>query len=51
MHRFKSLENAKSYAARCEKIALVFHGPEDDYIVAIGRDAIALENNGHKVIR
>ena len=47
MRKFTNLETAKSYAAGCTKIALVFHGPEGGYIVAIGRDARALLADGH----
>lgn len=50
MYPFKSLQNAARYALRCRGVALVFDGPGEagaDYVVAIGRHARELLDDGH----
>ena len=37
MHFFKDKGNAARFALRSQKPALLFDGPEDDFVVAIGR--------------
>lgn len=48
MYRFKNLQRAASFALRCRGATLVFDGPEDDYVVALGAEARQLEADGHE---
>ena len=50
MRHFSRIEAAASYALRCTKPAFVFDGPDGGYVVAIGRDARRLMNDGHEAI-
>ncbi len=47
MHTFSKLQTAASYAMRSIKPMFVFHGPENNYVVAMGRDARELMNDDH----
>lgn len=47
LYRFSNLKSAASFALQCCGPALVFDGPEDDYVVAVGREARELEDDGH----
>lgn len=51
MYPFTNLKNAASYALRCRNPALVFDGPGGsgaDFIVAVGREARELLDDGHE---
>lgn len=48
MYKFRNLKLAASFALRNVKPAFVFHGPENGFIVASGKDAKELIADGHK---
>lgn len=53
MYPFENLQNAARYALRTRKPAFVFDGPGQgggsgpQYVVAVGREARELEEEGH----
>ena len=51
IYEFTDLENARSFRDHCVRPAFIFHGPDDGYVVAIGRAAQELIHDGHEAIK